>query len=68
MAPIETDIQDDENTQRTNEEPPNLSEENNNFPEPDEDPEMIKSKLSLLCFINPRVYNSKCISNTQLLH
>lgn len=47
----ETDSQ-DESGQRANEEPYNSSEESNNWPEPDEEPDITEGKSYLLCLIN----------------
>nr|XP_020453899.1 zinc finger protein 462-like isoform X2 [Monopterus albus] len=47
MDPTEIDIQHEESTQRTDKEPPSLSEENKYLPEPAEEHEMIKKSLYL---------------------
>lgn len=46
----ETDTQDTENTETAEKEPPNSSEQLNNLPEPDEEPESGEGKPSLSCF------------------
>lgn len=47
MDPTESDNQDEGSVQRANTEPPNSSEELNNLPEPDEEPEVTESKSFL---------------------
>ncbi|AWP07489.1 putative zinc finger protein 462-like [Scophthalmus maximus] len=47
MDPTETDSRDEDNTQRANKEPTNLSEENHSGPEPDEELEMTERSLYL---------------------
>lgn len=61
----ETDNQDEESAQRADKELFSLSEDLNNWPEPDEEPEITESKSSLLCSINRNVFNCQ---NIYLIH